>query len=1143
MSNGSKTLSQGRAKMKMFNLAMAAPFAIASKAATFFLLLLSLVALAVFVGPAAAQSANPYQFKKEAFKPDGTPWTGPVNVGDIIKYVLSYKPGTTNSGPVTIDDTLSPNLKYVAPTKASDALWTWGSAPYSIGNHELYKHPGFGPSLVKVTVTGPPAPTTGTGDGTIPIPILSLNKVFGVFHHAGNPNEAKVDCWDLATLAKCGSPQPNATSGFIHTPLTPQSVVRGTTIYFLGYRPGGAVTIGCFDGSSQAACADIPLPATVIDMGALAGLVEDNTGRVFAAVNDKVFCRMLPAGTDCTGWPAAGAGIVSITTPTTPSYLLNVLYVSMEHGPSPTRLYIHHGNAVIQCININSAAVCTGWPAAGTKIANKNDGVMLSSFPQSGSSGDGGVCLWNIQGSGLTWFGSQVGCLNNSGAPISVTPTNNSTSNPGGSAAISSFRLPNSGKVFFPTHYKVGGPECFDYSGSVGVPCPGYTPPAMPFPLAFSGSQYGFALDPLDPAKCMLALGHDNMLWRFDWHTGEPGCGKKTTVTTPKIEDIYCHGTPTPATFQWNAIRVVTAGAAGTLTVTKGTGTPVTLTINSGTTNYPMPGGIGPGYDQLSFSYAPGANSPTTVDLEIGFVSDKDPQICYQAEVKSCGPVFNDAVFKGSFNGSPVNVSQRVDLGQVAGAQCSPPKVTGCLEDSKVAVTCNPNGSYTLTLSGVGSSGSDITLISQTPGVTVVPAQQPYAATTTWTLTGATPGQGITLTANATKIGGGSAPDTDLCCSGEIKITMPECPKPIDLKITKVSNPTDGRDKAFTLQVTNNSSSSVTFPPNSITVTENVPVGMNVSAIGLAPWVCAPPSGAGPIICTYSLGVTLAVGAPLLPPINVTATTTGPGPWENCATVGIGQAMGVDGNTSNNKACVTVTTPPIDCRAPMVPGPAPGVCVCPAGTTLVGRECVRQTAECRSPLVAGPVAGQCVCPAGTEQKGRECVRSIECRAPQIPNVAGTACVCREGLVQKGRECVRQIACRAPQIPNAAGTACVCSEGLVQKGRECVRQIACRAPQIPNAAGTACVCSKGLVQKGRECVRPTVCDPPAKLNRRGACECPANMVAKGKACVARERSGPTIRVVPGLGGSGGGSRDKPAAPRRGNREPVDTPGRR
>ena len=106
-----------------------------------------------------------------------------------------------------------------------------------------------------------------------------------------------------------------------------------------------------------------------------------------------------------------------------------------------------------------------------------------------------------------------------------------------------------------------------------------------------------------------------------------------------------------------------------------------------------------------------------------------------------------------------------------------PPELTGCYKDAKVDVKCNADGTYTITLSGVGSPGDIVSMGSSTPGVTVTPPQQPWAPTTTWTISGATAGQTIVLTPTDTKVGGGETPGTDKCCSGEIKIVLPPCPK------------------------------------------------------------------------------------------------------------------------------------------------------------------------------------------------------------------------------------------------------------------------------------------------------------------------------------------------------------------------------
>jgi hypothetical protein len=106
-----------------------------------------------------------------------------------------------------------------------------------------------------------------------------------------------------------------------------------------------------------------------------------------------------------------------------------------------------------------------------------------------------------------------------------------------------------------------------------------------------------------------------------------------------------------------------------------------------------------------------------------------------------------------------------------------PPAAENCLSLTP-DIKCGPNGTFTVTLNGSNYSGDDITLAAQTAGVMVSPAQQPWAASTTWTISGTTPGQALTLIANATRKGGGAEAGTDQCCSAEIRVTAPECPPP-----------------------------------------------------------------------------------------------------------------------------------------------------------------------------------------------------------------------------------------------------------------------------------------------------------------------------------------------------------------------------
>ena len=262
-----------------------------------------------------------------------------------------------------------------------------------------------------------------------------------------------------------------------------------------------------------------------------------------------------------------------------------------------------------------------------------------------------------------------------------------------------------------------------------------------------------------------------------------------------------------------------------------------------------------------------------------------------------------------------------------------PPVIKGCLEDTKVAVKCNPDGTYTVTLNGSSFSGTDITMTSQTAGVTVTPPQQPWSATTTWTVTGATAGQTVVLTANATKVGGGK--DTDQCCSGDITMVMPDCSKPVDVALTKTAGAAVYDEKtglwtiSFKIDVTNPGNPFA--PGNSLSIDDPIPAGLTfVSGVGTN-WSCA--SSAGNIHCGYNFGSGVFNTGAHLNQLVLTFTTKTPGKYENCATAAVAAGSGFTESTlSNNKGCDTVEVKSnIDVaiaktsKVVQVDNPAPGV--------------------------------------------------------------------------------------------------------------------------------------------------------------------------------------------------------------------------
>lgn len=129
-----------------------------------------------------------------------------------------------------------------------------------------------------------------------------------------------------------------------------------------------------------------------------------------------------------------------------------------------------------------------------------------------------------------------------------------------------------------------------------------------------------------------------------------------------------------------------------------------------------------------------------------------------------------------------------------------------------------------------------------------------------------------------------------------------------ELRTSPVGIP--GGGASFNLAVTN-----VGNPfngTNVIQVTDVVPPGMTFTAATGPNWTCAalPATAGQTITCTYSGPGPTTIGQSL-GNIAVTATTTGDGPWENCAVVGILPASGTtDSDPTNNKSCVTLKKPP-----------------------------------------------------------------------------------------------------------------------------------------------------------------------------------------------------------------------------------------
>lgn len=173
-----------------------------------------------------------------------------------------------------------------------------------------------------------------------------------------------------------------------------------------------------------------------------------------------------------------------------------------------------------------------------------------------------------------------------------------------------------------------------------------------------------------------------------------------------------------------------------------------------------------------------------------------------------------------------------------------------------------------------------------------------------------------------------------------------------------------------------------------------------------------------------------------------------------------------------------------NCRAVCTP-----TCVCPAGTELKGRECVK-TNVCPAPMVQGPAPGQCVCPQGYAMEDHKCIRVISmppntCKPPMVPGPTPGSCHCPLDTQLVNGRCVRPNECRPPFVPGKKPGSCVCREGTVLQNGQCVAQV-CQSPLVPGP----CTCPEGTVRDGEFCMKATPID--LKVEKTGATSPPPNV---------------------------------------------------
>lgn len=604
-------------------------------------------------------------------------------------------------------------------------------------------------------------------------------------------------------------------------------------------------------------------------------------------------------------------------------------------------------------------------------------------------------------------------------------------------------------------------------------------------------SDYYLQLTDLSGASAACSR---NEKYMGDWNQKMGGCGQFCFDFRLFVED---DGFVTPSFTIWSGTQRATFVANSTVTIAQGWKQKICAPINLIQSGQNLPSGssgswkIG-GSNAYNAAWNTIIQNVTMMQLPVDFTSDPNEVVGYD----------NICMYPQACPPPP------------------PPVIDGCLKDSKVTVTCNPDGTYTLTLSGSGFTGTTITLTSQTAGVTVTPPQQPWAATTTWTISGATPGQTVILTANATNTGGGSVPGTDQCCSGQITIVMPDCPKKVGEVIVEKKVKNDTRASASVIN-------SLVFPIGlSCTAPSNLNVSFGLNNGGVHTENNVP----------YTSVCTATESTSTLPPV----------PQDVCG----------EGSTAVWLTPVITVTPSATIGAPVTTFTVLNELTCVKTGSLIVIKKVRYDGPITLPSQVYPVIVTC----GSTVTNLNLVDGVPQTVSNIP--LNTSCSVVEGTfptspnicpppstpvwsttyappspviitgatmtdtVTNALACRPGNACPLPQVVNADGI-CGCPTGTVLRGKECVKPIVCRAPLIANTAGTECVCRAGLVLRGGKCVEPIVCKNPATLNSAGtACNCPRGMVKKGNTCVELEHN-PRINFplgLPGLGRDGGRRND-------------------
>lgn len=251
-----------------------------------------------------------------------------------------------------------------------------------------------------------------------------------------------------------------------------------------------------------------------------------------------------------------------------------------------------------------------------------------------------------------------------------------------------------------------------------------------------------------------------------------------------------------------------------------------------------------------------------------------------------------------------------------------------CAPFTQEEAICNTTtGAYEISIAN-SLSGSfdpnDISVTTTTPGVTIT--QNPFDRLTLL-VTGATPGQVIPISTSAIAEGAGAGTGLDLCCNGEMEITIPvgelceiivDPNAPVDVSIEKtwhdvIDSQVDVGQFPHGFEVLVNLETGQLQPGDVVTVSDPLAGQVGITSFGAplapAPWVCSETGGAWN--CTYVVPSTgAALPVTIIWPSAIDSSVYS----KNCANVDIVRAnMSVAETTmANNTSCWAINEPSDD---------------------------------------------------------------------------------------------------------------------------------------------------------------------------------------------------------------------------------------